>query len=105
MLRSLLEYTPDLPVATDAHCTDRAPSATAFILRRGSTKGDPTMPARGSSRRAAEPAPLQPLSQPRSNDGRKKEGTVGDNLAVRIVGVGASAGGLDAFIELISAIP
>jgi len=31
--------------------------------------------------------------------------TVADSAAVRIVGIGASAGGLDAFLELVSALP
>ena len=34
-----------------------------------------------------------------------EERTSGGSDAVRVVGIGASAGGLDAFIELVSAIP
>lgn len=57
------------------------------------------------SRRAARTAPSIP-TPPEAAKGRDaKQKTDRKAAAVRVVGVGASAGGLDAFIELVSAIP
>jgi two-component system CheB/CheR fusion protein len=55
------------------------------------------MAIRARSRPAKSPGPQQIPSLPHENDG--------NGAAVRVAGIGASAGGLDAFIELVSAIP
>ncbi len=66
------------------------------------------MAARVPSKRPAKQAEPRPVSPPRDDDaGTQEEPLTPDRsvAAVRVVGIGASAGGLDAFLELVSAIP
>src|ERR1043166_2792186 len=83
MLPALLQYTSDLPVGTQ-----RAPCA----FRR-------CPPSSGAFSRKDAMAPRASSKPPPSTT------TTTAAAAVRIVGIGASAGGLDAFLELVSALP
>src|ERR1043166_6323751 len=83
MLPALLQYTSDLPVGTQ-----RAPCA----FRR-------CPPSSGAFSRKDAMAPRASSKPPPSTT------TTAPAAAGRIVGIGASAGGLDAFLELVSALP
>ncbi|MDP9360479.1 MAG: hypothetical protein M3P29_03400, partial [Acidobacteriota bacterium] len=75
------------------------------------------MATRAPSKRPTRRAELQPDSPPRPHEANADAGTPEEPLtsdrgvasvpvaSIRVVGIGASAGGLDAFIELVSAIP
>jgi two-component system CheB/CheR fusion protein len=65
------------------------------------------MATRTPPRRRARSPKSQPASPPRHDNAEapEEQSTSDRGGAVRVVGIGASAGGLDAFIELVSAIP
>jgi len=60
------------------------------------------MAIRTRSRPAKPPEPQQDSSSPHERDRLQSDRNV---TAIRVVAIGASAGGLDAFIELVSALP
>src|SRR5712692_9558271 len=85
-----------------------ARSATADILRRVTPKGCELMAPRTPSKRSARHAALPSTSPPRHDDAGTPQVQLTPDPSValvRVVGIGASAGGLDAFIDLLSAIP
>src|SRR5262249_54564364 len=57
-------------------------------------------------RKSAEPVPAEPRSTPPAASFAAEEaGPRGETLSFPVVGVGASAGGLDAFTQMLRAVP